>query len=53
MPQEGQTSVTIATYVWEKLLQYYSEHKQELRKKGIKSPSKLVQVWVEEKLSQG
>lgn len=53
MPQEGQTSVTIPTYVWDKLTQYFNEREEKLRKKGIKSPTKLIQVWIEEKLSQG
>jgi len=52
MPQEGQESVTIPTYVWEKAKQYFDRHEKELRKKGIKSPSKLVMVWIEEKCAQ-
>lgn len=52
MPVEGQTSVTISTYVWEKAVKYFKAHKNELRKKGIKSPTKLVSVWIEEKSSQ-
>jgi len=52
MPREGQVSVTIAKYVWEKAQQYYSEHKKELRKRGINSTSKLVSVWIEEKCAK-
>ena len=53
MPREGQESVTISTYVWDKAKKYFAEHKAELRKKGIRSPSKLVSVWIEEKCAQG
>ena len=52
MPQEGQESVTIARYVWEKAVKHFNEHEEELRKKGIKSPSKLISVWIEEKCAQ-
>jgi len=53
MPQEGQVSVTIPTYVWEKAQRYFKEHENELRKRGIKSPTKLIIYWIEEKCSQG
>ena len=53
MPQEGQDTVTIATYAWEKAKRYYEQHRKELKKKGIHSPSKLVQIWIEEKCAQG
>lgn len=52
MPQEGQRSVTIPEYVWEKADNYFNEHEKELRKKGIKSTSKLISVWIEEKCAQ-
>jgi len=52
MPQEGQDSVTIPTYVWEKAQTYFKKHKTELRKKGIKSTTKLISVWIEEKCAQ-
>ena len=53
MPREGQTSVTIATYSWEETKKYFATHKKELKKKGIHSPSRLVQMWVDEHTSQG
>jgi len=52
MPGEGQESVTIPTYVWEKAKRHFLEHKKQLRKKGIKSPTKLISVWIEEKCAQ-
>jgi len=53
MPAEGQKSVTIPTYVWEKAVAHFNKNKKELRKKGIKSPTKLITVWVEENTSHG
>jgi len=53
MPQEGQESVTIPTYVWEKAVNYYNKHEKQLRKKGIKSPTKMISVWIEEKCAHG
>lgn len=52
MPKEGQSTVTMPKYAWEKAQNYYQRHKKELKKKGIHSASKLVQVWVEEKCAQ-
>jgi len=49
MPQEGQESVTIPSYIWEKAQAYFNKHKKELRKKGIKSTTKMISVWIEEK----
>ena len=53
MPREGQTSVTLPTYVVEKAVTYYKRHEKQLKKKGIHSASKLVQVWVEERCAEG
>ena len=52
MGQQGQASVTISTYVWEKAKKYFKKHEKELRKKGIKSTSKLISVWIEENCAQ-
>lgn len=52
MPQEGQTTVTIAVYFWEKAKRYFKEHEKELRKKGIKSLTRLITVWIEEKCAE-
>jgi len=53
MPQEGQESVTIPSYIWEKAKTYFKKHKGELRKKGIKSTTKMISIWIEEKCAQG
>lgn len=45
MPPRGQISVSINTWVWEKVVQYFETHKQILRDKGIKSPSALIKYW--------
>ena len=52
MPAEGQTTVTISTYVWEKAVSYFKEHEKELRSKGIKSPTKLISVWIEKRVQE-
>ena len=49
MPQEGQVTVTIPTYIWERADTYFKKNRKRLRKKGIKSTSKLISVWIEEK----
>jgi len=48
MPQPGQRSISIPEYTWERAKRYFEEHKAELRKRGIKSVSKLISVWVDE-----
>jgi len=53
VPREGQESVTVPNYVWEKAVNYFNKHKKELKKKGIHSASKLIAYWIEEKCSQG
>jgi hypothetical protein len=53
MPREGQTTITVATYVWEKAIEYFNKHKKQLKKKGIHSVSKLVAYWIAEKCAQG
>jgi len=45
MPQEGQESVTLPAYIWEKAERYFKEREAKLRKKGIKSTTKLISVW--------
>ena len=52
MPQEGQRSVTIPEYVWKKVDEYFKAHKKKLRGAGIKSTTKLISVWIEEKCAQ-
>jgi len=45
MPKEGHSTVTIETYRWDEVKEYYEAHKKELRKRGIKSPSALFSYW--------
>lgn len=52
MPREGQTTVTLPTYTWEKALKYFNKHKRQLKKRGIHSASKLIDIWIEEKCVQ-
>ena len=52
MPAEGQTAVTIPQYIWNQVVEYYEKNKQTLRSAGIKSPTKLIQIWITEKVSQ-
>jgi len=48
MPGVGQKSVTIPDYVYRYAQQYFESHKEELRKKGIKSVTKLISIWIQE-----
>ena len=48
MPGEGQKTVTIPKFIWEKAVRYFKDHEQELRAKGIKSVSRLIALWIEE-----
>lgn len=49
MPREGQKSFTVPTWVWEIAEKYFTNHKEELVKRGIKSPTRLVCVWIVER----
>jgi hypothetical protein len=42
------TSVSIPISVWEKLVKYFDEHQNELLAKGIRSPSGLASLWIED-----
>jgi hypothetical protein len=46
--EKKRTSVSIPYGVWEKLLRYFEEHENELLARGIKSPSGLASVWIED-----
>jgi len=52
MPQEGQKSVTLSTYIWEKAKKKFEDNEAKYRRRGIKSITKLISVWVEEKCAQ-
>ena len=42
--------MTLPVYRVEQVEKYYNEHKAELRAKGIKSASALINFWLSEKL---
>jgi hypothetical protein len=48
LPEKKRTTVSVPWYVWEKLVEYFEEHQNELLEKGIKSPSRLASTWIEE-----
>jgi hypothetical protein len=52
MPKEGHTTVTVETYRWDEVKEYFEAHKKQLRKKGIKSASALFSYWVSLKLRE-
>lgn len=47
-----QEKVSIPTEEWQLVLQYYEAHKEELRLKGIKTPTTLLRRWLLEKYSE-
>jgi hypothetical protein len=40
--------VSIPHSVWEKLVTYFEEHEKELLERGVRSPSGLASVWIED-----
>jgi hypothetical protein len=40
--------VSVPYSVWEKLVEYFEEHEKELLERGVKSPSGLASVWIED-----
>jgi hypothetical protein len=46
--KKKRTSVSIPYNVWEKLVGYFDEHQRELLERGVKSPSGLASVWIED-----
>jgi hypothetical protein len=50
VPKEGHKSVTLPVYRVEQVKKYFDEHKAELKKRGIKSASALINFWLSEKL---
>lgn len=50
MPKEGHKSVTLPIYRLEQVDKYFVSHKAELRKRGIKSATGLINFWLSEKL---
>jgi len=41
MPQEGQTTIAVPTYVWEKAVDHLEKRKTQLRRKGDKVAYKV------------
>jgi len=52
LPKEGQVAVTIPTYIWELVKRYFEANKEELKKRGIKSPTRLLCVWILESYAE-
>jgi len=50
LEKRKRTSVSISYQLWEKLANYFDKNQEELAEKGIRSPSKLASVWIEESL---
>jgi hypothetical protein len=48
----SQDKVSIPTEEWQLVLKYYEAHKEELRLKGIKTPTALLRRWLLEKYSE-
>jgi len=48
LTEKKRTSVSIPYRVWEKLVKYFEEHEKELVERGIRSPSGLASLWIEE-----
>jgi hypothetical protein len=46
--EKKRTSVSIPYNVWEKLVNYFEEHQNELIGKGVNSPSRLASMWIED-----
>jgi len=46
--EKKRTSVSIPYRVWEKLVKYFDEHEKELLGRGVRSPSGLASVWIED-----
>lgn len=49
LPKPGQRSVSIPEYIWQYAEAYFKRHKEELRQRGIKSVTRLICVWIQEK----
>lgn len=49
MPKPGQRSISVPEYIWEYAERYFKEHEEELKRKGIKSPTRLICIWIAEK----
>ncbi len=48
----SQGKVSIPTEEWELIVNYYEKHKDELKLKGIKSPTTLLRRWILEKYQE-
>jgi hypothetical protein len=47
-----QGKISIPKEEWQLVIDYYKEHKQELKLKGIKSPTMLLRRWMLEKYEE-
>ena len=48
MPKPGQRSISVPEYVWQYAEAYFKAHEEELKKRGIRSPTRLICVWIQE-----
>jgi hypothetical protein len=48
LAEKKRRSVSVPYSVWEKLVSYFEEHEKELLERGVKSPSGLACVWIED-----
>lgn len=48
----SQDKVSIPSEEWQLITKYYEAHKEELKLKGIKSPTALLRRWILEKYSE-
>jgi hypothetical protein len=46
--EKKRTSVSIPYSVWEKLVRYFEEREKELLGRGVRSPSGLASLWIED-----
>jgi len=46
MPRRNQNTVTLPSWVWELVKQEFESKKEYYARLGVKSPTKLVQIWL-------
>jgi hypothetical protein len=48
LAERKRRSVSIPYSVWEKLVEYFEEHENDLVERGVRSPSGLASLWIED-----
>lgn len=46
MPKKKQESITVPEWIWKKLSHHYYSHEDEYKRLGIKSPTRLLCIWI-------